>query len=469
MFKKNKNTDANKGTKVEKVSCSVETLERLKNNEVKLAQSAKKIVDVAGSISSFDLEMEHISNVLTNYATELTQVSESSVAIIEETTASMNTVVENIDETASALDAITDESVALAEKNNNSHLLLQDVAGLQKNAQQDTQIMSEKIDQLVQLTTEIDKIVESVQGIASQTNLLALNAAIEAARAGEQGKGFSVVAEQVRILADDTKQNLEGMKQFVDHIYHAASEGKESMSRAVLSSNQMNEKIDVVSTTVEENSALLNDMVAGVKRVNETMKEIRQTASEVGDVMETSSISAQNTLEMVNSVTVEAENSAEFARGLKIVEDQISGLSVDMYEGLQSGENAVSNSDFIEMIEKAKDAHMNWTSNLKEMVDTMLIKPLQTDSEKCAFGHYCQVLTIDQPEIKAIWEDIIAKHHEFHGMGDSVLEAIQNNDTEAAKSRFQSIETLSENLLALLDQIITIVNQMSDEKKELYR
>jgi len=152
--------------------------EKLLANEAKMSQSAKQMLDIVSSISSFDVGMSHISYQLMDFAKEMTSLSESNLAVVEETTANMNEVNQSIDITSQTLNDLANESEALTKKNDESINLLDEVQILKENVMQDTGTMSKKIQLLVDLAAEVGKIVDSVQAIAEQTNLLALNAAI---------------------------------------------------------------------------------------------------------------------------------------------------------------------------------------------------------------------------------------------------------------------------------------------------
>lgn len=264
----------------------IEQFRKLLNNEKRMSVAAKEVLDVASSISSFDVEMKHISAQLMGVASEMEEVSESNLAIVEETNATMSEVTDTVDSIVETLEKLKVGSEKFAEKNNESGTLLDEVSDLKENVSEDTNHMKGKIQQLIELATEVGKIVDSVQIIANQTNLLALNAAIEAARAGEQGKGFSVVADEVRNLADDTKKNLDVMKGFVEKIYVAANEGKESMNRTIDSTNQMSSKIDLVSETIGANSNMINGLVINVAQINDAMQGVKSSTMEINKAME---------------------------------------------------------------------------------------------------------------------------------------------------------------------------------------
>ena len=219
--------------------------QRLLDNEKETAKSAKEILTIVSDLSSFDVGMSHISYQLTDFAKEMSAISESNLAIVQQTTASMSEVKQSIDSTASTLTNLSGESESLAKKNDASISLLEDVQSLKEDVLKNTTVMNDKIQQLANLATEVGKIVNSVQLIAEQTNLLALNATIEAARAGENGRGFAVVATEIRKLADDTKDNLDGMKEFVGHIHTASEESVASLNSTLDSTHQMSDKIEI--------------------------------------------------------------------------------------------------------------------------------------------------------------------------------------------------------------------------------
>lgn len=435
--------------------------QRLLENEKNTALSAKEILDIVSSLSSFDVGMSHISYQLTDFSKEMSAISESNLAIVEQTTASMSEVKQSIDTAAFTLQHLATDSQALAEKNDASINLLEDVQSLKEDVLKNTTVMNDKIQQLANLATEVGKIVNSVQSIAEQTNLLALNATIEAARAGENGRGFAVVATEIRKLADDTKANLEGMTAFVGHIHTASQESVESLNSTLGSTNEMSDKIESVYDTVTVNVNMLKSIIQDVDNIHTSMNGIKLSADQIDKAMENSSSDAELLSHMTLNIHNEATQSVEFSRKISDIDDSLSEITRGMFENLKSGPYSTTSQDLQDIITKAKAGHINWLGDLDKMITQMRTYPLQTDSRKCAFGHFYHSIDVNHPDIADDWKKVDVLHHEFHNLGDQVINAIKSNDKDTSIRLGNEAKNISLQLIALLDKVYNKLNHMS--------
>lgn len=447
----------------------LEQFESLLRNEKKMSVAAKEILDIVNALSSFDVGMSHISYQLKDFAKEIATLSESNLAIVQETTASMEQVNESISNTSQTLDSLTKESEELNTKNTESMKLLKEVEVIKNDVVEDTGIMNNKIQSLVELATEIGKIVESVQAIAEQTNLLALNAAIEAARAGEHGRGFAVVADEVRVLADDTQKNLEGMREFVDKVYGASKDSKESLDRTLVSTGEMSKKLESVFETVGKNMDMLQIVVTDVENIQKSMEGIRISANEINQAMEASSTDAERLSRMTNDIYDEATQSVEFARQISAIDDKLSDITGSMLEALKGGRHAISNDELLEVIENAKKSHVEWIKGLKKIVTEGRIYPLQTNSKKCAFGHFYNAIKFEHPAIIGGWMELDEVHEEFHSKGDEVINSVKKGRIDDANRSYSEAVELSKDMVNLLNMIENKIRELKDQKVEIFR
>ena len=443
--------------------------DKLLVNEETMSKNSKRMINITSSLSKFDVEMTHSSYELIKFASNMSNISESNLAIVEEITANMNEVNGTISKTSDIMFRLEKSSKNLVQKNDESILQLDEVNVLKENVKNDATLMSEQIKLLVDMAIKVNRIVDGVESIADQTNLLALNASIEAARAGAAGRGFAVVADEIRKLADNTKANLNDMRTFVGNIQQAALGGQESMNNTMSSTNNMNLKLDGISDTIKENVSMLKTTIEDVDKITESLGDISEAAKQINQAMESSARDAEKLNYMTQIIQSDATQSAEGAKEISKIDEELSEIVRDMISSLNGGKNAITNEDLHNNLSKAKEAHSHWIKDLKRIVDEMKIYPLQTNSSKCPFGHFYHSIDVTHSDIAKEWVAIDKVHDEFHGMGIKVIDAINSNNSVQANNLYSQAEKQSKELIVLIDNLIKIIEKNSELGIEILR
>ncbi|MBU3130763.1 methyl-accepting chemotaxis protein [Clostridium tagluense] len=443
------------------------TFDKLLVSEERMSKSSKKMINITSSLSNFDVEMAHSSYKLIRFANDMSAISESNLSVVEQITANMSEVNETIINTTETMNRLHKSSKDLVQKNDESIFQLNEVNLLKEDVIKDATIMSEQIKMLVDMATKVNEIVGGVESIADQTNLLALNAAIEAARAGEAGRGFAVVADEIRKLADNTKTNLKDMRSFVDNIQKAAIGGQESMNNTIDSTNNMNLKLDAISHTIKENVSMLKTTIKDVDKITESLGDISGAAEQINQAMDESTKDVEKLNDMTQVIHADAIQSKESAKQISKIDEELSDIVREMLSSLNGGKNAITNEELLSHLSKAKEAHGSWIKNLKRMVDEMKVYPIQTNSKKCAFGHFYHSINLTHSDIAKEWTAIDKVHNELHSMGTKVIDVININNSIQANSFYLQTEKLSKEIFVLIDNVIKAIERKSQSGIEI--
>lgn len=309
--------------------------------QVMVGELGKIIAGVRESV----LTVTHHAEQLSTSAEETTRATEQIASSIQEVaegagqqvqeTADMAAVVEQM---AAAMDQIANNAQLVALSSQESAVLaeqgsvaIKDVIAQNNVVSQSMVRLSQLITELGQRSAEIGQIVEVITGIADQTNLLALNAAIEAARAGEQGKGFAVVADEVRKLAEQAAQAAKQIALLVDRTQHDTERAIETMkagSTEVASGSQLLESaqailekifaaVGQVAKQIQEVSAASEEMAANTDRVVGGAKNISVIAESTSAGTENIAAATQEQTATMEEIAAAAQMLTELAYNLE--------------------------------------------------------------------------------------------------------------------------------------------------------
>ena len=383
-----------------------ERLKLVNTTGSKIKGLIKGIIDIAVKISSFNVQLEFFSKDIKKDAENLKDFSDEILNELNETNISMTEVTANVEEYASSTQNIYSQAISLSNIIKENDENLSKVDGAKNEVLQYSISMEEDMDNLIEITSNMKSTVEGINHIAEQTNLLALNASIEAARAGENGRGFVVVAEEVRKLADVTKTQLLSIQQLVNKIESASNKSKQSVSSTKNSINIMNENIEKIFKSMSDSKESIENVTINIENVSSAAEQISASVEQVSSSLDFVNEKAYKLNSMSDSLSDKSIEIKGLGEAIGQIEDEVSDLVKASNEVSHLDGFKIENDMFIQSIENAIAAHVSWVNNLESMASEMTIKPIQGDGKKCGFGHFYNAVKPEAETVRRIWDKI---------------------------------------------------------------
>ncbi|MCH5273993.1 MAG: hypothetical protein J1E35_09995 [Lachnospiraceae bacterium] len=289
-------------------------LERLHNTEQvasvvdKCEAVSTELVTMVGELASNMQESISVNETIVSSAQETSEDCGKSLKHVS----SMQESVTEMVQAVGTIDAATNEMLAIADDIGgriHGYVKIMDQAvDSMKDIEKAANMTGESIDNLEQGITEISGFAAEISGITGQTNLLALNASIEAARAGEHGRGFTVVAEEVRTLAERSKQLSDSITAVISKILGMLGSVKNSNEHNLTSVSAGIEQISNARQEAEEIGQLQDNSRGKIEQIANSSARTKQNSQVVSDMATQMGELVQNSQTRANEIVDKANN-----------------------------------------------------------------------------------------------------------------------------------------------------------------
>jgi methyl-accepting chemotaxis protein len=276
----------------------------------------QEIVNIFGSINSTASELSDASININQAASDIARHTGETERYTDQVSTAINELNDTVQEVATGASNAASSAQSADEAAQQGLNMMDKTTASINTLSEDVVVVAEAMDKLEQDTASVGAVLDVIKGIAEQTNLLALNAAIEAARAGEQGRGFAVVADEVRALAQRTQESTEEIQQIIETVQNGTSAAVKAMS-----SNK-----EQTQNTVE----LANNASTSITEITHSVGSIRDQNNQIATAAEEQSYAAKEIGKNVDSMATLAKEAHTTAQNSTAIANRLDATSNEL-------------------------------------------------------------------------------------------------------------------------------------------
>jgi methyl-accepting chemotaxis protein len=315
---------------LDKIGESLTDLLREVNNSVSMVSSTSQ--ELASSAEEMNASTEQVSSAIQ----QISKGAQSQASQVDETAKAMKEMSASVEKVVTRSKESSDTATKTNESANVGKTTVENTVKKMQEIQKVVIESAKVIESLGKRSEEIGEIVVVITNISEQTNLLALNAAIEAARAGDQGRGFAVVAEEVKNLAEDSREAAERIAKMIKEVQSETGKAVEAMHRGTKETAEGMQFVEMTgkafsdiqglaaTTTagVIEISNLMNSQKEGTQHAAKSVDDIASIAEETASASEESAASTEELTASMEDMTARAQALSEMSVNLQKIAGQ---------------------------------------------------------------------------------------------------------------------------------------------------
>ncbi len=301
-----------------------------------IEQEKEKSEDLAKKIVQLGTDIKNSSNETTKLMDDLEESTSSALSVflniadgnttnaesIEHQTLMTSNIIDMVNDVSKEADKaadVTGKSKKGLDKSMDSFSIIKKKSnGIVKDNEEVIKVMNE----FVENTKQVKRIIENIADISEQTNLLSLNASIESARAGESGKGFAVVAGEIRALADQTSELTVAIDEIANKLENNALKAQKAVGNVVIAINEENDTIDETMKEFIVMQENMNDVDKAVDKITHSLNKVVEFNTEIEKhVTNLAASSEQVTASTEEGVALSEENKEKAKRTRNLLYD----------------------------------------------------------------------------------------------------------------------------------------------------